>query len=363
MTDRKRVRGFTLIELLVVIAIIAVLIALLLPAVQAAREAARRAQCVNNLKQLGLAMHNYHTANGTFPMAASASNNLLNKMDGPGFACAKWMGWSAHGLLLGYIEGTPIYNSINFNYDPISWPSYPFNATASNTKLAVFLCPSDGNAGRSYINNYYACVGTTTIAGGDMTASDNCNLVGSSTGLFYYGQAYGVRDILDGSSNTVAFSEALVGIGAQIVQDRTSGPNVDGLASALDMSANPTNTLNILQRCNSAFASAKTSKSGFHASRGKYWAWGAEAESLFNTIVPPNSTNYTWESCRFGCGGCGWDSTDHSNIANATSNHPGGCNVLFGDGSVKFVKSTIAMNIWWALGTKANGEVVSADAF
>jgi prepilin-type N-terminal cleavage/methylation domain-containing protein/prepilin-type processing-associated H-X9-DG protein len=366
MRDRpKRLRGFTLIELLVVIAIIAVLIALLLPAVQAAREAARRAQCVNNIKQLGLALHNYHTANDSFPLAASATNNPINKMDGPGFNCVKWMGWSAQALLLGYIEGTPLYNSINFNFDPVSWPSYPFNATFSNTRLNVFLCPSDGLAGRSFINNYYASVGTTTLAGSDMSPRDDCSVQGNSTGLFYYGQAYGIRNCLDGSANTVAFSEALVGIGSATVQARTSGPNLpDGSATAvLDVSANPAAIQKILQQCDAQWATAKTSGKGFHASRGRYWGWGAEAESLFNTIVPPNSATSPWESCRFGCGGCGWDSTDHSNIANATSNHPGGCNVGFADGSVRFVKSSVNMPVWWAIGTKAGGEVVSADAY
>jgi prepilin-type N-terminal cleavage/methylation domain-containing protein/prepilin-type processing-associated H-X9-DG protein len=361
VSDRpNRDRGFTLIELLVVIAIIAVLIALLLPAVQAAREAARRAQCTNNLKQLGLAMHNYHTANDTFPPAAAASDNPLNLMDN-GKTCIKWMGWSAQGMLLSYIEGTPIYNAINFSYDPVSWPSYPYNSTYSNTKLNVFLCPSDGLAGRTYINSYYASVGTTTLAGGDMITTD-CNKQGDSTGIFYYGRANGLRDITDGSSNTVAFSESLVGSGSG-ARLRTTGPNVDGLTAVLDVSANPAQIATILQQCNASFATALTSNSGYHGSRGKYWAWGAEAESLFNTIVPPNSTTSPWESCRFGCGGCGWDSTDHSNIANATSNHPGGCNVLMGDGSVRFVKSTLQPGVWWALGTRARGEVISADQY
>src|SRR4051794_41400290 len=106
----RRQRGFTLIELLVVIAIIAVLISLLLPAVQAAREAARRAQCVNNLKQIGLAIHNYHTANSTFPMG-----NSLN-VQGPTPAdLALWNAWSSHGLMLGYMEQQPLYNAINFS--------------------------------------------------------------------------------------------------------------------------------------------------------------------------------------------------------------------------------------------------------
>src|SRR4051794_10220583 len=149
-------RGFTLIELLVVIAIIAVLISLLLPAVQSAREAARRAQCTNNLKQLGLAMHNYHTANGAFPPGAAASFNQLNLQDGPGKLCVNWMGWSAQGMLLGYMEAMPIYNAINFNFDPISWPSAPYNLTLVNTRLATFLCPSDSLAGRQFNNSYYA---------------------------------------------------------------------------------------------------------------------------------------------------------------------------------------------------------------
>ena len=117
MSKQNR-RGFTLIELLVVIAIIAVLIALLLPAVQAAREAARRAQCTNNLKQIGLALHNYHTAMDTFPMGVSKAPYW-----GPGdtdgqWGYGRWSGWSAQALLLGYIDQTPMYNAANFMWLP-----------------------------------------------------------------------------------------------------------------------------------------------------------------------------------------------------------------------------------------------------
>src|SRR4051812_25328335 len=135
-------RGFTLIELLVVIAIIAVLIALLLPAVQAAREAARRSQCTNNLKQIGIALHNYHTQTDSFPIGASAAPYTWP------YAYANWCNWSAQALMLNQMEQTAAYNAINFNFAPgNAGYGYSSNSTVYDMKIGVFLCPSDGNAG------------------------------------------------------------------------------------------------------------------------------------------------------------------------------------------------------------------------
>ncbi len=356
-----RLRAFTLIELLVVIAIIAVLIALLLPAVQSAREAARRAQCTNNLKQIGLALHNYHTAHDSFPPGVAASNNPVNNGDG-GRTCISWMGWSAQGLLLNYIEQGPLYNAINFMFDPISGASFNFNSSATNTKINGYLCPSDGGAGRLFWNSYYASTGPSSSADGGWTENPCAGGSAGKPGLFTYSRAYGIRDATDGSSNTVAFSEGLVGSGNDVKKNFVTGVNKDGLAGQNDVTTDPATIMSNLNACNVRFATAAPG-AGLSVNRGWYWAWGSEAMSMFSTIVPPSSTQYQWGQCRFGCEGCPTYSTDHAHITNANSNHPGGANVLMGDGSVRFIKSTLSMNTWWALGTKANGEIISADSY
>ncbi len=149
--------AFTLIELLVVIAIIAVLIALLLPAVQSAREAARRIQCTNNLKQIGLALHNYHTAADGFPPGAALSGIAA----APGLYASWEPNMSAQAMLLPYIEQSPVYNALNFNFG--AEYDLGMNSTGVLTIIGAYLCPSDPNASRRInINNYYACMGTTT---------------------------------------------------------------------------------------------------------------------------------------------------------------------------------------------------------
>ncbi len=356
MKHTKR-RGFTLIELLVVIAIIAVLIALLLPAVQAAREAARRAQCVNNLKQLGLALHNYHQAIGSFPMGMSANAN-----GGPGTSGPDkngWDGWSAQSMMLPYLEQTAIYNAINFSLAVRTGAGggspYVDNSTASTAKIASFLCPSDGRAGQSNINSYYGSMGTTTAVYSD-----------TSTGIFPFRyRSYSIADVSDGTSNTIAFAESVVG-SAQKGEDFNDGSDsVNGVSLADSMhqydavnAANIAGTNAALQTCTTSFQ-APGGGSEFN-NRGYAWAVGSTAATLFNTIVTPNSRQNAWGSCRSGCGGCG---VEGSEFANATSRHPGGVNVAMADGSVKFIKNTVNANAWWALGTKAGGEVLSSDSY
>ncbi len=359
---RQSSRGFTLIELLVVIAIIAVLIALLLPAVQAAREAARRAQCVNNLKQFGIAMHNYHSSNDVFPMGAS----LCYYNYGGGTPCTTWNNWSAHAMMLNYLEQGPLYNAINFSMEGRgSDYASAANSTAYNAKISVFLCPSDIYAGQVNDNCYYGSIGATTNGGSDTPprpTTPTCpNYQSPTTGVFGFRVAYGIRDITDGSSNTIAFSEGKVGAGSNIVApgNMIMGAGLSGNAYFLNANQNAALVLADLQTCSLKYVSSNSGNISF--GHGHDWGVGGMGATLFNTIAPPNSTLYTWSACRTDCnGGCDGASMDYSN---AQSYHPGGVNALFGDGSVKFLKNAVNMNVYWGLGTKDGSEVIGSDAY
>jgi prepilin-type N-terminal cleavage/methylation domain-containing protein/prepilin-type processing-associated H-X9-DG protein len=342
MTESNR-RGFTLIELLVVIAIIAVLIALLLPAVQAAREAARRAQCVNNLKQIGLGLHNYHSANNTFPMGVSFTYGNY------------WGQWSAQALMLTYLEQQALYSSCNFSLaldDGNARNGTNSNSTVNRTVISFFLCPSDGNAGRTSgnLNSYFLSEGTTAL-----TPSTNPY---HTTGLFTFQYAYSIAQVLDGTSNTVAASEGLVGPPTNVLTAGQTYMNVGEPTTSdawLTLTAGqqaPGTTIP------STLAQCMTNPGGLQNTRGNQWANGDTNYTMFNTIVPPSSSQYKFGACKSGGGG-----VDDAEYVNANSNHSGGCNVLMADGSVKFVKSSISWATWWGLGTKAGSEVISADSF
>jgi prepilin-type N-terminal cleavage/methylation domain-containing protein/prepilin-type processing-associated H-X9-DG protein len=348
-----RRRAFTLIELLVVIAIIAVLIALLLPAVQAAREAARRAQCVNNLKQIGLALHNYHDQVDSFPMGASLGLNAL-----PRTYLAK-QNWGYLAAILPQLGELPLYNSINFSVGvQLSGFPWTINSTAIGSQVKAFLCPSDPNSGGAYrfSNNYYGSVGTTT----NLT-DKGVNIVSladhPTTGLFAFQRCYAIRDVTDGTSNTIAASESTVGNSSQTVGAKNVGlTNVTGVPAAailLDASTDYNSTIAGLRACTAAWKAGQ----GIDARRGEQWALGAMCFTLFNTVAVPNSIEDSWTYCS------SIGTASFTNYSEADSFHPGGVNVLMADGSVRFIKNSINIRSWWALGTKAGGEIVGADSY
>jgi prepilin-type processing-associated H-X9-DG protein len=349
-----------------VIAIIAVLIALLLPAVQSAREAARRAACVNNLKQMGLALHNYQAATNSFPLGATLAPY------NPPYSTTYWSNWSAHAQLLPYLEGGAIYNACNFSLAPewATYYGYMANSTATSSKVNEFACPSDPNANQqtnnagTYAtlgsnNSYMASQGTTTV--GYPEATPNATNAQQSTGLFAYQRSYSVQSVTDGTSNTVAFAE-------MIADDQNGnfsmapGKGTGGQGNLQAVYFTDINTAGLalvqadIQACNAIYQANGGGKEG----GGYRWSTGAMGYTMFNTIIPPNGGGtIKWGACRNNCS----PQARHADYVNASSFHPGGVNVCFGDGSTRFVKNSIAMNIWWALGTRANGEVVSSDAY
>ena len=393
LVRQPRRGGFTLIELLVVIAIIAVLISLLLPAVQSAREAARRAQCVNNLKQIGLAMHNYHTGNGVFPMGSSIAPQQNSASD-PTLQGSIWSAWSAQAMMLGFMEQGPLYNSCNFSWAVLDNSNFSGNASvvsASNynqtvlfTNISSFMCPSDPFVGQGQNNNSYAasygattqnCYNWTTWTPGNYSQSSETG--GESSGVFTIGKSYGLQHITDGSSNTVAYAEALVGDGNgsefagnvtnpshyrgnYITTPVTSvaGSNTGQDRSLLNAASNPALVFSALAQCAAAF---QTSLTAIQDDRGFRWCMGTTGWTMFNTIQTPSDSQYRNGGCRDN-GTVGQFPNDGFSYGSSSA-HPGGANALFADGSVKFVKSSISYPTWWALGTRNGGEVISADAY
>ena len=367
----KARRGFTLIELLVVIAIIAVLIALLLPAVQAAREAARRSQCVNNLKQIGLACHNYHQVMDCFPLGVS-----LNMYSLPPYWRAK-NSWGHFGMLLPYLEQTAVYNSANFNWgveegSPGGSAPIDINVTAADTQISGFVCPSDplgGNGGSTaYSNNdrdtssYYGCVGPTTslsvpngVDTGTIQFIPTANFPSAeSTGMFSFQRVYGLRDAVDGSSNTIAYSEGVVNPSQTGPGIRNEGVNNVGMSAAarvLNVATAPAAVQAAIAMCDQAWQTGGS----FDNQKGRDWAHGCMTQTLFNTVIPPNGKRWTH------CSNTG--STTMAPFSNANSYHSGGVNTLMADGSVRFMKDSINIYTWWSLGTRAGGEVISSDSY
>ena len=350
-------RGFTLIELLVVIAIIAVLIALLLPAVQSAREAARRAQCTNNLKQIGLGLHNYESANGVFPTAGQGS--LYNipvpdtqYTDGTGF----------HARILPFLEQTAAYNAINFGfpeYNHISGVNY----TGYSTVVNAFLCPSsvrepgggrDGkgdpnaaafeNAGPGYgVNDYIA---TTYV---DIDPNLATNGVGATPITPYRNRTSRVNGILKSGSTKLA--EVTDGLSNTVLAIEDAGRDPRYVSERPESYVSPTEP--------------NVSRPVPQGQR-RAWRWGEANGSGGGVSGQPNNKWRPMYSPKPypQPGDPGFGTTNQAGANQEPfSYHPGGVNTLFGDGSVRFVKDTVNLKTFRALISLSGGEVVSADSF
>jgi prepilin-type N-terminal cleavage/methylation domain-containing protein/prepilin-type processing-associated H-X9-DG protein len=337
-----RRRGFTLIELLVVIAIIAVLIALLLPAVQAAREAARRAACVNNLKQIGLAIANYESSHGSLPIGIFGASPIDSPPCDQGSPISFHKTANAFALILPYLEATAQYNSINFYVSA----GYGRNSTGYNTKLGVYVCPSDmpstpNDVTRGFIptpqTSYALNIGVTEVIiyGFYGTAGmpiPGCEALPQGDGPFNKNYCYPFAAITDGLSNTILVGET------SRFKDEPGSPNqfwsfayyFTGVFGELHPVAYAYTVPQInapLQRLSGPQVTA--------------------------SMITP-ATIQTW-----------YASPGASQLGQLgfRSLHPGGANFVFGDGSVKFLKQTINLATYRGLGTRAYGEVISADGF
>jgi prepilin-type N-terminal cleavage/methylation domain-containing protein/prepilin-type processing-associated H-X9-DG protein len=368
--------GFTLIELLVVIAIIAVLIALLLPAVQSAREAARRAQCVNNLKQLGLGVHNYLSQQNAFPpLVENRSMPNFNKTGD------HWpLDWTA--ALLSQIEQAPLYNALNWSLGGGNGDLSvnPYNTTVLQSKVATMMCPSEDSKAPTNPwgwKNYLANIGGPSVIrawdGAMVPLRDD---PGSWPGVSTAGRrqnsncaSFGVEGMTDGTSNTALFSESLVGTGFpanSVTLGTTKRKSTylfpSGLNLEPDQGPNGTQgAQQFVQTCKS-LPGTTAGFGGLAPANGNFWISGHAGSTLmwdaYNHWLTPNSAGcYNAADTNTGA----WGAVE--NGMPPSSNHPGGVNVAFCDGSVRFVKDTIGVATWWALGTRSGGEIVSSDSY
>lgn len=311
--SRSFQRGFTLIELLVVIAIIAILIALLLPAVQQAREAARRTQCKNNLKQLGLAIHNYHDTFNCIPIADV--DGTLNPV-------------SAHARLLPYIEQSNLYKQVDFNvpYDHAN------NNVPRMTELPAFRCPSDptklpGTIGGR--NNYYWNAGS-----GIVMYATGMSGQPAPNGIIFHNKRFRFNDITDGLSNTAAMAEKLTGDGSNGI----STPKTDTYRPG----TYPNTPDEAVAQCKATNVT-DLSMQGY-SNVGGPWLQQYHSTNQYNHVLAPNG-----RSCMFPPGRI---------ATTSNSEHTGGIQLLLNDGSVRFISENVDLGTWRAVGSIDGGEIV-----
>ena len=313
-----RVRGFTLIELLVVIAIIAVLIALLLPAVQSAREAARRVNCVNNLKQIGIALHNYHDSMSTFP---------------PGY-CSFWradsgdagtaeddlgQGWGWGSMILPQLEQQSIFNAINFNLTM----TFPANATAQLLRVTTYLCPSDATPTTVPVRDQTNTTTVYNVGTGNYVGMYGLGEIGEApgagNGMFFRNSKINFAQIIDGTSNTIAIGER----SHNLSYVTWTGRAVGGWLFKTSSVEGGTDTFQV------------------------------SPEESFTMILGPIGLEDLPRT----------PNHPRAHVEDYWSRHPGGVNFLFADGSVHFLKSSISAVTYQALGTRGGREVISSDSF
>ena len=332
-TKRRKRKAFTLIELLVVIAIIAILIALLLPAVQQAREAARRSQCKNNLKQMGLALHNYHDIYKTFPPGRTRRHSSF--IEGPSAWYAGNYGWLAR--LLPQMDQAPLFERIDWSLgngtsgtDAHGGVNGASPDGARRQKIAAFRCPSDPGTGAvtwtapdgtrvrgALSSGSYAPTNYVGSVGPIFNLPTNPNQI---LGIFGQNTAFGIRDILDGTSNTVVISECVIGF-PKLNVNGSGTPKACPTSGTVDTSAT--------------------------RQRGNSWFYlYFPQSSLFSTLLAPNSE--LWD--------CGVNSGEVTSAARSL--HTGGVQALLCDGSVRFVSENINLQTWSDLGHKSDGNTL-----
>jgi len=326
-----RARGMTLVELLVVIAIIGILISLMLPAVQAARETARRMSCGNNMRQIGIAMQNHHAAKDKLP-PGSVAKEYREVPNTPW----TFYRWSALAQLTPYLEQSNAYNTLDLSKPlyTVTFSVTPENAYGASLIVPLFLCPSDrGERVHSQFGptNYATCAGSGG-GGGTPLKTD---------GIFYVNSETRITDIKDGSSNTVALSESLLGVSGSAARDPQSAYRFT-FAAPLTVAA-----------CDRPLSWNYADPRGFS------WVNGEYRNTLYNHFLAPNSPVTDCIGVRMGGGPdviytpFGW--------RGARSNHPGGVNTLRADGSLGFTSNTIDMTAWQAHATRNGSEVISSE--